>query len=180
MSSLLPLQPMFTTGKTLSKNHLKKHTIHLSYYTTCRYISSTVGNILNLPTLNEVLTYFGLARSLSSEQALEGLFQHLDGFLENVNLDLNNVDKERSAQNNFISFLQTVDTGLISIRDAFRESTKENGTLINFMKDFDTALYQMSQTNGTRIVLHGLDTIIVDLALAAGLNKTDQTNAKSR
>ena len=70
------------------------------------------------------MSTLGIARSLSDDpKVLQILEKIIDTVEENMpDLIKDNEKNERSAQDNFTNFLQSVDQSLINIRDAFRYS----------------------------------------------------------
>jgi hypothetical protein len=110
---------------------------------------------------------------------LEKVIQSIEETIDNELLTKRDDDKEqRSAQSTgFISFLQSLDDTLISIRDSFRTNLGENSTAVQFLKDVDQVLVNVSNSNGTTMIVKGLDAIAVEFASA--INGTVKRSRRS-
>ena len=98
------------------------------------------------------MTTLGVARSLEDQNLLDFLDQNLGRNSDNSRL---------------IGLLQSIDNGLINLRDSWRLQTQENSTLIQFMKDFDSTLSQISNSTTIKI-----DRIPVRFQFSEGENRT--------
>lgn len=96
-----------------------------------------IVHLLPIPSLNDLLTSFGLARSLNNELNIQTIIDHL-----HPPEGRNSV----STNSTLVNFLQGLDQGLINLRDSWRLNTQENSTLVNVLKSVDTSLINLSNT----------------------------------
>ena len=144
----------------------------------CRYILS-----LNfLPTIDDVLTGLGVGRSLTDDpqvlSVLDNLIETISRNYNETTYDQNNSTTPENANNpskrsasaaeelgtKLVDFFVSADKTLINLQKSWIENTREDGPVVQWMKDFDTAFSE----NGT--VIRWMKDF--DTALAESQNNT--------